>query len=171
MGVSPWDDVSHTHTFMIQIRPWTLTSRTNLWAFVISVTSVSFDIGIPYLAHGSITMRGCVKYIHYPDTMLTFDLKVKFIEFVTWLCVHASDFLSFDTVILCLACKCITMVWCVAYIHELCMTLTPLTSISKLYFHHEFESGKMSLLLDIGIPNFGIWLYHQETSCYIHSWP
>ena len=30
----------------------------------------------------------------------------------------------------------------------------PLTSISKLYFHH--ESGKMSLLFDIGIRNFGI---------------
>ena len=26
------------------------------------VTSVSFDIGIPYLAHWSITMRGCVIY-------------------------------------------------------------------------------------------------------------
>ena len=37
---------------------------------------VCFDISIPYLAHGSITMRGCVKYIHDPDTctMLTFDL-------------------------------------------------------------------------------------------------
>ena len=48
-----------------------------------SVTSVSFDIGIPYLAHGSITKRGCVKYIHDPDMTLTFDLKVKFIGFMT----------------------------------------------------------------------------------------
>ena len=39
----------------------------------------------------------------------------------------------------------------------------PLTSISKLYFHHGFESGKMSLLFDLGIPNFGIWVYHHET--------
>ena len=83
-----------------------------------------FDFGIPYLAHGSITMKGCVKYIHDPDRMLTFDLKVKFIGFMTWLCVQASDFLSFDIVILCLAGECITMVQCVAYIHELCMTLT-----------------------------------------------
>ena len=37
------------------------------------LTSVSFDIGIPYLAHGSITMRGCVKYIHDLDTTMTFD--------------------------------------------------------------------------------------------------
>ena len=39
-------------------------------------TSVSFNIGIPYLAHGSITIRGCVKYIHDSDTTLTFDQKV-----------------------------------------------------------------------------------------------
>ena len=39
----------------------------------------------------------------------------------------------------------------------------PLTSISKLYFHHEFEPGKMSLLFDIGIPNFGILVYYHET--------
>ena len=59
-----------------------------------------------------------VKYIHDPD------IKVKFIGFMTWLCVQASAFLSFDIVILCLAHECITMVLCVAYIHELCMTLT-----------------------------------------------
>ena len=88
------------------------------------VTSVSFDIGIPYLAHGSITIRECIKYIHDPDMTLTFDLNVKFIGFMTWLCVQASVFLSFDIVILCLARECITMVQCVSYIHELCMTLT-----------------------------------------------
>ena len=87
-----------------------------------SVTSVGFDIGIPYLAHGSITMRGCVKYINDSDTTLTFDLKVKFKVFMTWLCVQESAFLSFDIVIVCLASECITMVRCVAYIHELCMT-------------------------------------------------
>ena len=54
--------------------------------------SVSFDIGIPYLAHRSITMRGCVKYIHDPDTTLNFDLKIKFLGFMTWLCVQASVF-------------------------------------------------------------------------------
>ena len=36
------------------------------------------DIGLPYLAHGCITIRQCVAYIHHPDSMLTFDLKVKF---------------------------------------------------------------------------------------------
>ena len=43
------------------------------------ITFVCLDIGIPYLTHGSITIRGCVPYIHDPDKMLTFDLKVKFI--------------------------------------------------------------------------------------------
>ena len=45
----------------------------------------------------------------------------------------------------------------------------PFTSISKLYFHHEFESGKMPLLFDRGIQNFGIWSYHHETTCCVHS--
>ena len=36
-----------------------------------------FNIGLPYLAHGSINMKDCVVYIHNPDTILTFDLKVK----------------------------------------------------------------------------------------------
>ena len=33
------------------------------------------DICIPYWEHWFITMRGCVAYIHGPDTMLTIDLK------------------------------------------------------------------------------------------------
>ena len=36
------------------------------------------DIGLPYLTHWCITIRQCVAYIHDPDSMLTFDLKVKF---------------------------------------------------------------------------------------------
>ena len=42
------------------------------------ITFLWFDIGSPYLAHGCITIRQCVAYIHDPDSMLTFDLKVKF---------------------------------------------------------------------------------------------
>ena len=56
------------------------------------VTSVSFHIGIPFSAHGSITVRECVKYIHDPNTTLTFNLKDKFIGFMAWLCVLASAF-------------------------------------------------------------------------------
>ena len=47
---------------------------------------------------------------------------------------------------------------------------SPLTSISKLCFHNKFESSKRFLLYDIGIPNFGIWVYHHEICC-VHSWP
>ena len=88
------------------------------------ITNFWFYTGIPYLAHGSITMSGCVAYIHGPDTMWTFELKVKLVGFIIWLCVQATAFLSFDTVILCLAHECITMVKCVAYISELYMILT-----------------------------------------------
>ena len=59
---------------------------------VLPITSVCFDISIPYLAHGSITMRECVAFIHDPNIMLTFDLKVKFIRILTWLCVWAQFF-------------------------------------------------------------------------------
>ena len=46
------------------------------------VISVCFEIGIPYLADGSITMSGCIAYIHDPDKTMTFDLKAKFIGFM-----------------------------------------------------------------------------------------
>ena len=84
--------------------------------------SLSFDIGILYLTHGPITMRGYVKYIRDPDRTLTIDLNVKFIGFMTGLCVQVSAFLSHDIVILCLAREFITIIRRVAYIHELCMT-------------------------------------------------
>ena len=48
-------------------------------------------------------MRGCVMYINDPDMVLTFDLKVQFIEFMTWICVWATALFFFEKVILCLA--------------------------------------------------------------------
>ena len=41
-------------------------------------------------------MRGCIAYIYDPDMTLTFDLKVKIIGFMTWLCFRVTTFLSFD---------------------------------------------------------------------------
>ena len=70
-----------------------------------------------------ITMRRCVAYIHDPNTTLTFDLYIKFIGFMTWFCVRVIAYLSFDIVILYWTRECITMVRCVAYIHDLCTTL------------------------------------------------
>ena len=70
--------------------------------------------------------------------------------------VHASAFLSFDVVILSVS----------PWYNELRTFMN--SSISNLYFHHGFRSGKMSLLLDIGMPNFGIQVYHHETTR-VHS--
>ena len=39
------------------------------------INFIWFDIGLPYLAHGCISMRRCVLYIHDPGTTLNFDLK------------------------------------------------------------------------------------------------
>ena len=47
-----------------------------------------FEIGLPYLALGCITMRRCAMYIHDPDTTLNFDPKVKCIGFLTCFCVR-----------------------------------------------------------------------------------
>ena len=56
----------------------TLSVRLSVQIRVRPITFLWFDIGLPYLAHGCITMRQCVAYIHDPDSMLTFDLNVKF---------------------------------------------------------------------------------------------
>ena len=50
-------------------------------------------------------------------------------------------------------------------IHEWTLYDLDIWPLSKSYFHHGLESSKISLLFDIGIPNFGIWVYHQETAC------
>ena len=51
-----------------------------------------FDIGLPYLAYGCITMRRCVAYIHELFMTLTFDLNIKIIfspQIWVWLNVSA----------------------------------------------------------------------------------
>ena len=58
-----------------------LSVRLSVQIRVRPITFLWFDIGLPYLAHGCITMRRCVAYIHDPDKTLTFDLKVNFIGF------------------------------------------------------------------------------------------
>ena len=98
-----------------------------------AITFSWFDSGLPHLAHRSITMRRCDMSIHVPDSMLTFDLKVKCIGFMTFLCVQASALLSYDIVIYFVWHEYITMVWCVVYIHELCMTLTSNLNIKIIF--------------------------------------
>ena len=63
-------------------------------------------------------------YILDPDTTLALDFKVNFIGFMTWLCVQATAFLSFDIAILRLTYGCITMSQHVVYILDPCMTWT-----------------------------------------------
>ena len=128
------------------------------------VTFVCFDIGIPYLAQGSITVRGYVAYIQDPDTTLSVELDVK-MGFMTWLCF----FLSFVIFILCLARECITMVQCVAHFYDLCMTLTFDLNIKIYVFTMNLSLERSSLLSDKVIPNSGTWLFYHETTCSVHS--
>ena len=106
-----------SRTFMILIRCWPLTSRSNLW-----VNDMTLCLG--------------------------------------------HSFLSFHIVILYFACECITMVQCVAYFHDLCMTLTFDLNIKILFIPWIWV-----LLFDIGIPIFGICVYYYEITCCVHSWP
>ena len=66
--------------------------------------------------------RQCVAYIHNPNTLLTFYLKIKFIGCLMWLRVWATAFFSFDTLIQNLSHECITMWQCVI------VTLTDINS-------------------------------------------
>ena len=82
MGVSPWEDVSQT--FNIDLWP-----QGQIYRFLLCLcVQPSWNFCLLWhwhtlFAHGSITTRGCVAYIHDPDMMLTFDLNVKFIGFMT----------------------------------------------------------------------------------------
>ena len=103
-----------------------------------------------------------------PDMMLTFDLKVKFIGFMTWLCVQVTAYLSFDIVIL----------W--VYHHgTMCRTHSwPLfdpdpdlwRQYQKCIFSPWIWPGKILFALWHKHTNFGIWVYYQETTCCVHSW-
>ena len=106
------------------------------------------DIGLPYLAHGCITIGWCVRYIHDHYLML----------FVLW---HSH--IWFDKSMYHHGRMCCVHSWTLYN-----LDLWPKTKI--IYFHHKFESGKMFLLFDIGISNFDIWVYHHETTCCVHSW-
>ena len=59
----------------------TLTFDHKVQIRVRAVTSLFFDTGITYLAHGCITIRRCVDYHQYFYITLTFDPKVKIIGF------------------------------------------------------------------------------------------
>ena len=83
-----------------------------------------FYIGLPFLAHRCITMRRWVAYIHDPDMTLNFDLKVKFIGFLTCFCVRPITFFWFYIGLPYKAHGCLTMRRCVAYIHEPDSTFT-----------------------------------------------
>ena len=96
----------------------TLSVRLSVQIRVQPIAFLWFDIGLPYLAHGCIIMRRCVAYINDPDTILNFDLKVKFIEFLTCFRVRPITFFRIDIGLPYLAHGCITIRQCVAYIHD-----------------------------------------------------
>ena len=174
MCLSPWEDMSCTYMMLTLTFDLKVKLKGFLCLRVRPVSSVCFDIGIPYLTNESITMRGCVMYIHDFDVDLWPQDQIYRVHDIALCSGHI--FFSFDIVILCLTCECITRVWWVAYFHGHCMNLTFDLNIKmknqNYIFTMNLSLARLSLLFDIlGIPNFGIWVYHHEPTCCVHSWP
>ena len=93
MCLSPWEPLRGSVVYIYDPN-----SNINLWPKdqlyrFLSCLTHNFCLLWHWLT-GSITMRRCVIYTHDPDTTLTFDLKINFIGFMTWLCVWPTAFLS-----------------------------------------------------------------------------
>ena len=132
------------------------------------ITFFWFDIGLPYLAHGCITMRRCVAYIHDPDTTMNFDLKVIINRvfdtfssrahdhfliwhwltiFGTWKMWHVHSCSGFD-VVLCPQCQIYRVLSCLNVRIVIC-------NFCLLWHWHTI---------------FGTCIYHNEMMCQVHSW-
>ena len=109
--------------------------------------------------------------IHDPDTTLNFDLKVKFIEFLTCFRVSTITNFWFDNGLPYLAHKSFTLRRCDTYIH-----------VPVSYWPH---SNVLAFVMSL-CPNcnfctcngllwhwhtiFGTWVYHHERMCQVHYW-
>ena len=159
---------------MIPTRRWPLTSRlkfTGFWTCfcVRPLTIFLFDIGLPYLAYVSITMRGCVAYIHDPDSPWPLT-KFKFIGFCH---VFPITSVCFDISIPYLAHESINMRGCVAFNHDPDRTLTfDLKVKFRAYRVYDMVlcSGHSFLSL-----TFSYYVWHVSvsygTTCSRHLWP
>ena len=93
MGVSPWDDVSRTFIIRYDVDHWNQDQIYRVFD-MFSVQSISgFFLSLAYNIGTCVTtIIESVVYIHDPDSTMTFDPKVQFKGFMTWLCVRATDF-------------------------------------------------------------------------------
>ena len=89
---------------------------------------------------GCITMRQCVVYIYDPNTMLTFDLKVKFLGF--WHCLVFGQIFCHLTWSYHIWRMGISPWDNISHSFMTSVWPWPLASISKLYLHHEFVSSQ-----------------------------
>ena len=84
-------------------------------------------------------------------------------------CVRPRDFLFFHIPVglWYLACRCITMRWCVAYQYCLCMTLT-LTSGSIIYYGGVYSClPQKFFIFSHRFMTFGMYVHFKETMCCI----
>ena len=95
-------------------------------------------------------MRRCVAYIHYPDTTLNFNLNVKFIGFLTCFRFRSITFFWFDIGLPYFAHRCITIIRCVAHIHDQVTTLN--LKVKFIVFDIFLCPAHYNFLFDIGLP-------------------
>ena len=99
------------------------------WLFFMFNPYLLFDTGISYLAHGSISM---IPIRHWP-----FDLHVKFIGVLTWLCVRATQLSCLLTKSYHIWYISVSSWYDASHTFRTSAWPWPLASISKLYFHYE----------------------------------
>ena len=135
------------HVGVCCVHPWSrfdvdLHFKVTCLVFFVFVTSLCFDIGIPYLANGSITIRGCV----WNNDDFGYDVEL-------W---HKGQIYRVYDMALCSGHRLVVLshshtMW-VYHLRTMCTSMTsiwpwPLILISKLYFHHELETGNIILAL------------------------
>ena len=134
-----------------------------------------FDIGLPYLAQGCISMRQCAAYLHDLGMTLTYDLKVKFIGFLTLLFVWT---ITFFTLTLAYhtwhmgASPWDNLLYILIYVHDLDTTLIFDLKVKFIGFLTWLCVWAISVEFFIlwhshTIHVYGTWVYYHGTMCHI----
>ena len=132
--------------------------------------SVRLYVSLSVCAESCINMRRCVAYIHDPDTTFNFDLKVKFIGFLTCFRFRLITFFWIDIGLPNLAQGC-TPSDNVSRSFMISIQCWPLTSRSNLkaFVMSSCTTCNFCLLWHWHI-KFGRLVYHHERMCQVHSW-
>ena len=113
----------------------------------------------------------CVVYIHDPDRTLNFDLKTKFIGFLTCFCVWPITIFDL-TLANHIWHKCLSPWEDVTSTFMILIRHSPLTSMSNFrVYDMVLCSGLSFFVLRHSHTLFGTWVYHHGTMRHVNTWP